>query len=321
MTVIEGGFAPGFLYVSSPRNAPPPEVDPGRRGYSIWIEPEDPELPTWGLTNGYEDGVILLRGIRGLGSPDHVEFVDEYAAIDGEYYFGERTAPREIFLPIHLFHDGTSLEWVEHSRTFWKMFRRGQHVRIYVQAPDAEVFSIRARYQKGGEEASILDPAFYGWASHGIYLKASQPFWEGAEVRQEWKQQELLPMFGASHPGPPFNIAYRRLDSATITNRGDVDAWPLVTLEGPMDAGAEVTIGGGTVSVPFELDEGDVLVMDYSPREQSAILNGVTDKTKDLGSYGWRRLPPGKNVAVGIEIPGVTGGLAVAFTPLMERVI
>ena len=86
-----------------------------------------------------------------------------------------------------------------------------------------------------------------------------------------------------------------------------------------MSSGAELMVDGGLVTVPFNLNEGDVLVIDERPEAQTAMLNGSIDKTTSLGSYGYREIPPGENVSVGINIPGSTGKVSLSLVPLYER--
>lgn len=319
MTIV-GGVAPGAVYVQPEMPPVPPEIDPGRYAVSLTLVPEDPALSSFRLTDdGVDNGIILLGGMRGLGKPEYVDFTEDFAGRDGTYFFGERALPREVFLPLHVYHDGDSLEWLEHDRELFKLFRRGRYFWLVAQLPTGEIRRLRVRYRSGGDYALDRDPIFFGWMTYGLYFQADQPMWEGEPITQPWAQVPQLPLFGASNPGPPVNISPRNIATATITNSGDNETWPIWELEGPMDPGAELTVGTGTITVPFGLLEDDSLVIDTRPEEQTAILNGTVDKTRDLGSYGYREIPPGEDVQIGIDIPGTSGIVRVSIWPTYER--
>jgi hypothetical protein len=311
---------PGLVYAQPYTPPIRPPVDPGRMAFGLRIVPEDESLPAWQLTDGEDAGIILMRGVRGLGTPQHTSFEEEYASADGAYHFGDRTSPREVFLPVYLFHDGSSQEWVERDSLFWKTLRRGAYSRLYVQLPDGAIRSLRVRYTGGGDEAFEMDPAFFGWAKYGIYMKAPQPFWEGGEVEKEWAPSDSDPMFGSESTAPYLSTSYPTLASATISNPGDMPCSPRVTYTGPIPAGAEVTLGGKTIPIPFEIPDGSILVVDHAPGEQSAVMNGTVDVTEDLGSFDFTEIEPGQSIPVGIELPvGSEGAIAVSITPLYER--
>lgn len=312
---------PGLVFASGVTPSVQPVYEERRYGISLWLVPDDESLPTWRLTNGEDNGIILMPGMRGLGKAESQEFAEEYASIDGEYYFGERTLPREVFLPLHVFHDGSSQDWIDRDSLLWKSFRRGAHSTLYAQHPNGTIRSLRVRYARGGEEGYDLDPSFFGWATYGIYLRASQPHWEGAAVFQEWVQSEQPPFYSAEAPALPFNISYPSFtEFGYMTNPGDIDVWPKVTLSDGIAPGAEIVIAGGSVQVPFEIPDGEILVIDYSPSEQSAFLDGV-DVTRDLGTYGFRRFPAGEQVQVGIDLAGTSGKARIDLVPRYERAL
>jgi hypothetical protein len=189
--------------------------------------------------------------------------------------------------------------------------------------PDGTQRRIRVRYEKGGEEAFEIDPVFYGWAKYGLYLTAEQPYWEGVGFDPvEWGAAEPVYFFGGgtSGPtlGPPFGIAKPTTSGRTsMSNPGDVEAWPVWTIRGPMTS-CELGIEGQTVIVPFALASGDVLVIDTRPTAQTAILNGTVDKTPQLGSFGFAQVEPGDDVELTVLTTGTGGSVRVELTPLYE---
>ena len=311
---------PGTVFVQAPFVPAPPPVDPGREHVGIWLETWDGK--SWRL-DAPDSGIVLMRGARGFGMVSVEHHRDEHAIIPGSRWRDARVLEREIFLPLYVFSDGTSRDWQEHNRAFWRGLRTGKTAWLYVMWPDGTKRRIQVRYEKGGEEAFEMDPVFYGWAKYGIYLTAEQPYWEGVDFPpKEWGA--ALPVYffggGTSGPtlGPPFGIAKPTTSGRTsINNPGDVEAWPVWTITGPMIS-CELGADGQTIIVPFPLVSGDVLVIDTRPTAQTAILNGTIDKTPNLGSFGFAQIEPGDDVELTVLTEGTGGSVRVELTPLYE---
>lgn len=311
---------PGTIFVQAPIIPEPPPVDPGREGVAIWLEAWDGS--SWRL-DSEESGLVLMRGARGFGMIDVEHHRDSYASIAGSNWRGFRALEREFFLPLYLFSDGSSRDWQEHNRRFWRMLRSGRTVWVHLRWPDGTRRRIEARYEKGGEEAFEMDPVFYGWARYGLTLVAEQPYWEAVVPEQEtWGA--ALPVYffgGGSAPGTGpglFGIAAPSTTGVTsITNPGDVEAWPVWTLRGPLTS-AVLGIGDQTVTVPFALSSGQTLVIDTRPTEQTAMLDETTDRTTDLASFGFAAIEPGEDVELTVTTTGTGGSVKVELTALYE---
>jgi len=314
----------GIIFVSPPSVYLPPPVDPGRVRYALWWEAWDGS--NWSLSDD-SSGIVLMRDVRGLGNITIEHHRDEHESRAGSRWRDFRALNREIYLPIRLFSDGTSEDWVEHNRRFWKTMRAGKTGWLHILHPNGSHRRIKARYDKGGEEAMLLDPAFFGWANYGIYMTAEQPYWEAAEpVGDTWSLPEPVYFFGGGATpsnAPPFGISDEKdVSTATITNPGDVEAWPKWIYRGPADS-ASVGVDGEVVEIPIELLTGESITLDLNPYEQSAIKRtavGVeTDVTDDLGTFDFSPIPPGEAVALDITLIGTGGGsIELQLTPLFE---
>ena len=311
---------PGIVFVARPQVYEPPPVDVGRVRYILWWEAWDGS--NWALTDE-TSGLVLMRDVRGLGGISIEHHRDEHESLAGSRWRDFRALNREIYLPIHLFSDGDSSDWVEHNRRFWKTMRAGKTGWLHIIHPDGQHRRIQARYDKGGEEAMNLDPAFFGWARYGIYLTAEQPYWEAAApISDTWRSPDPVYFFGGTSTpgnGPPFGISdEQNTDSATITNPGDVEAWPKWIYRGPADS-ASVGVGGEIVEIPIELLAGQSITIDLNPYEQSAIRENGDDVTDDLGTFDFSPIPPGEEVPLEITLVGSGGGsIELQLTPLYE---
>lgn len=311
---------PGIVFVSAPVVRVPPPVDPGRVHYSLWWEAWDGT--NWSLSDE-SSGLVLMRGVRGLGRIEQENHRDEHESLAGSRYRDFRALNRDIFLPLHVYSDGDSDAWVKHNRAFSKTLRAGKTGWLHIIHPDGEHRRIRARYEKGMGEGFDLDPAFFGWATYGIYLVAEQPYWEAAEpIGDSWSSPEPVYFFGGgSTPGnaPPFGVSDEKdVSTATITNPGDVEAWPKWVYRGPATS-ASVGVDGEVVEIPIALLEGQSITLDLDPEVQAAIRENGTDVTEDLGTFDFSPIPPGEAVPLEITLIGTGGGsVEIQLTPLYE---
>lgn len=314
---------PGIVFVAAPTIRLPAPIDPGRVRYTLWWEGWDGS--NWSLSDE-QSGMVMMPGIRGLGRISQDNHRDEHESLAGSRYRDFRATNRDLFLPVHLYSDGDSDAWVKHNRAFTRTMRAGKTGWLHIIHPDGEHRRIQARYEKGLDESFDLDPAFFGWATYGIYLVAEQPYWEAATpVGDNWHSPEPVYFFGGgSTPGngPPFGISDEKdVSTATITNPGDVETWPKWIYRGPATS-ASVGVDGEIVEIPIELEEGERIELDENPEVQAALKysgSTVTDVTELLGTFDFSPIPAGEEVDLDITLVGTGGGsVELQITPLYE---
>jgi len=266
----------------------------------------------WDLTD-YRSGVFLQNsGVEGLTMPAHTAWTAGSPAVHGQYYRGHVVEPRTVFWPVHIYGD-TSEEWLSRNAAFWRTMHPGKYGTWSVTTPGGSQRTLSCRFVDDGGHSYGLDPSMAGWASYAVSLIADQPFWLGEPQRRTWAQSDPVDFFGGLAKGPPFRISSgSQLATATITNEGDVEAWPVWTIRGPATS---VTVGvdGRTVQWSITLAEGDTLVIDTDPTVQCAWLNGV-DVTAQLGTASFAPIPAGEDRPLSLTMAG-TGSVQAEITP------
>lgn len=260
-------------------------------------------------------GTFLVEGVRGLTMPPATRHTTESPAVAGtDDSDDDHVGEREVFLPLFVYSDAGSQAWVERDRAFWRGLRRRKYGWLVVVHPDGTERRLRCKFVDDGSHAFPVDPTRRGWALYGITLVAPQPYWQGAPVVRSWKAGEPVEFFQADglHIAPA-----SRIDTATIDNDGDVEAWPVWTIHGPTSS---VTVGvdARVVEVPFTLAEGESLVIDTHPTVQTAADHAGADRTGELGAVDFAAVEPGDRVALDITLVG-TGYVSASLTPLYER--
>ena len=268
---------------------------------------------TWDLTE--QSGVVLGSGARGFGLPEVDLYESVAAGVDGSRHRGHRVVEREVFLPLWVFSEAGQA-WFDLDRSFAATLRPDAPGLLTVVQPSGEARTLTCRLLSGGDEALDLDPGLLGWAATSVVLRSNDPYWSGAPVSRSWGATAPVDFIQTS--APPFHISpSNTLASASVTNPGDVDAWPVWTITGPVTS-VDLGVGSRLVEVPAGVADGDVLTIDTRPTAQTATLQDGTNEVPNLGAWDPAPIPPGESVSLSIDMVGA-GSVAVAFTPRYYR--
>lgn len=259
-------------------------------------------------------GVKLRPGVRGFSVPPISHFSLSSPAIHGEIYKGWRAGARDVFWPITVFNDSSSAEWIQHDRDFWEGMHPDREGIWTVESPDRTVRSMRLRFIGDGDHSMEIMPTLTGWQQYGIYFKACDPFWEGQPVTRSWGTTQPVEFFNGEDKAPAFNImSSSALDTATMTNSGSVDAWPVWEIEGQV-TGFAVGVGGRQVVGNFVIPEGKRLFIDSDPTRREVLLGdplpegGVAPDAEDvysqLASWDFAPIPPGESRPLSLSLAG-----------------
>lgn len=290
----------------------------------------------WPLTDP-QTGLCLLSQVRGLGAPKFTRYSVSSPATPGSSFRGVSVADRDVFWPLHIWNDESSLEWMDRDSAFWSTMDPYDTGVWTVFLPDGDTRSLRLRFVDDSDHASEVDPVSKGWDTYGINLVAEQPFWEGSPVVRSWKADTPQPFFDPTGPQLVNISSGHTLSTATITNPGDVESFPKWFIDGPASAGT-VGVDGVTVSIPFAVASGSCLVIDSDPDVIGATMYDVTtsgatvkpssrvvgvdlinpvDRTTDLGEADFAAVPAGSSVPLSLSVTG--GGTIEVSLPTRYR--
>lgn len=305
------------VYVPPP---PPPPNSPGWEATEVTWEGADGSL--WRLTEPSLGVFIMRGGMRGLGRPKKTDYRDQSPAVHGATWRGLSYEPREVFFTAYLYSDVGTKEYVTLDRAFWDSFDDEIEGTLTVRVPGFPARKLRLRLVDDGNWAPERDPSFYGWTTYGMTLQADQPLWEAAApIVDSWRASTPTAFFGGLTPGAPIITISRgrTLAAATITNPGDVEAWPIWTVSGPCTS-ATISVDGHEIEVPIELEEGESVRIDTRPTEQTALRENGDDVFTLLGETDFAPIVPRRagfsTLALDIDS---TGKIGIELTPLYLR--
>lgn len=297
--------------------APPPPPAPKWQGYRMTWTGADGS--TWNLDGS--DGVLLTKeGLVGLHMPAYDRFTSTSPSRPGSRHRGSRAKERPVEWNLLVWSDESSEAWREIDRAFWRSFDPDAPGTWTVTDPRGRSLSLRCRFV-GPEGAGYdSDPGKRGWALYQVQLVATDPFWVGAPIEESWRQAAPVPFFDLAG-SPPFNImSGASTAGATMTNPGDVEAYPVWTVADTM-LSLSITVDGGEIVLPT-VAQGQTLTVDTDPAVALAILTDVDGARYDVSGLvdPWdpRPIPPGADVPLLLVADGF-GTITARIVPRYRR--
>lgn len=273
------------------------------------------DLSFWDLTTGAQ-GVKLLGGLGGMDDPEFSAFWAERIG-DGDRYLGSRWTRRTFTWRVLVGTGQTGMAWRTLDRAWWRGVTKDAVGLLSCTLEDASSRFIYVRLARSSSSEIDFDPAATGYRQYLITMVSDEPFWRGADVTTTWTftpgGENFYGGSGGGGFGPPYYLsASGGFGESTVTNAGDVPAWPRWRVTGPSSS-ALLTVDGHTIAVPSSLSTG---VSRY-------IDTGVPDVYGDFLESRWNEMtgavdfapvPVGATVPITATVSGPGTGSAVTMT-------
>jgi hypothetical protein len=272
----------------------------------------DPRGVTTHLSD-WENGWLLQPGAKGLDMPGFTFNTDESPGIDGYELRDVRAQGKDIILPLAFWAHDSRDAYKARRRAFIKSLNPKRGVgTLTLTEPNGATRQIGAYYTGGLEGDESLDAAGERWCINVITFATPSPYWVGDVVSRDFKNATG----GTFFPILPLRVGDSQvLGEVTIDNDGDAAAFPLWTIQGPATS---ITLVNETTGKELVLTRSitgtDTVVIDTRERQQTALLNDVTNLWPDLSDSSelWP-LEEGVN-ALNLVIDGSTSATSVNLT-------
>lgn len=274
----------------------------------------------WDLTDPAGGLFVTNEGLRGLSFPLVQRYTSSAPTVAGTTWRGFRTDERETFWPVYLFHDAGSEAWMEFDRAFWRSMHPAKTGLWTVYHPNGTTRAVELRFGDDGDHAFTHDPVKSGWEKYGVRCYAEQPYWMGPLVETEtFYAADPVEVFGG--PGVLNLMAGSDMSTASITNPGDVESWPVWRITGPFTS-LSVGVGDAVVELPGGLGAGESRIIHTRPDLMVMLDGSGADVTDELGgSTEFVPVPAGQDESLTIEMSGGASGASVqaGLQPLYFR--
>ncbi|MFT2017722.1 phage tail family protein [Streptomyces sp. 796.1] len=293
------------------RPQPPVPVEWGHTYVSIrGANGEGEEIPLTGSQGKDWPAIMLLPGAQGLDMPPVELHADASPNLPGSIYRSTRTAQREVMLPVHLHGvDRSTLKRLKRKLIRTLSPAAGYCVLKFVEA-DSQPRYLNCYYNGGLEGDEGEDRAGFRWATFGIQLTAFDPFFYSDQAQvAEWKFGRGEPFLSNVEVFLPTRLHKGIVSTPglSVFNSGDVEAWPVWTVEGPV-RGFKFSFDGQSFEAPTSSADvvaaGRTLTIDTRP--------GYKSLRDDEGRNYWESLGPNPQLW---SIPAGTSRVSVEMAP------
>lgn len=309
--------------VPAPPEAPPPVVVP-EVGYAS-ISYIDPRGTVWPMTDTSLGFYALADGVSGLGAAP-VSLTTDPLPRGGVRLRHVQPQARTIVWPVHV--SGTTHQefidlWRALAKAFTDTLRYGPGV-LHIARPDGRQRQIKVRYQDGWDGLGRAGTGI-SWDNAVITLLAEDPYYYDPVPQEIHRQTDTVANFLNPYPSVSSSQV---LGATTVTNPGDVAAWPVWTITGPATL---VTITNDDTGESFTLDpnaaaigHGNLLAGEYVTVATDPPSVRYSDGSNWVGSLNWPAaslwsLAPGDNaLTFELDGAGVDSAVDLSFYPRYE---
>lgn len=277
----------------------------------------DPTGTVWELSNNSPDlGWFTPPGPSGWGATTY-EIVTDPLPRGGEEVRFVRAKPGHIVWPVYVWGE-THLLFVERYRQIKRAFTMTVHRRaagtLTVARPDGSARSIDAYYESGWEGEAGENWLF---ATAAVALFTPDGYWR--DVAEVSTTNSYVAGSDYFDPYPQVSAGLA-LGETVLTNPGDVDAWPVWTITGPMTALSATNVTTGyefTITYPLLAGE-QITITTMQPSVRGPYGQNLAYALDWPAAYLWA-LAPGDNDVIFNVSGGVAGtSVQLAYHPRYE---
>ncbi|MGW0087852.1 phage tail domain-containing protein [Streptomyces sp. NPDC003328] len=287
---------------------------------------EGEEISLTGFSDSGWPAIIMQPGATGLDMPPFALFSDDSPNLDGSIYRSSRASAREIMIPVYLFGVDRKTVSVLKRKLFQSLNpKRGYCVIRFTEGSGATRY-LKAFYKGGMEGAEGTDTTGFSWAKYGLTFTAMDPWFypdRSEEIRWDFGT-------GAKFLGSPFfpmhiipGVLGGDGQDLVISNPGDIEAWPIWRLYGPIKSFSLTSPYGETIKASPNDDgtdlvpTGRVLTIDTRPGFKLVVDDTGTNywAKLDASPQFWSVEPGETSASVSVVTGAGKAAVVLSYTP------
>lgn len=275
---------------------------------------------SWDLING---PVRLAPGVVGFLPGDIQRRWSESPMVDGALNRGYQVPVLPITLPVVISApDGLAMRDIE--RDLWAGLSPDEVCYLTLTTPDAVSRTIPVWFDGVGNPTLDRDPILMGSIAYPLGFTAADPFWRGEPDDRVFEPVINPPDFYATGSTTDLFVLVsdRTTDTSTISNLGDVAAWPLYAVTGPV-GGFTVGVGDSVITYGAVAAGVTVWIDAHPARRTIGFTRGGNDEAAwlNVSARAFAPVPPGAEVEIVTTLltPADGAEVLVELTPLYRR--
>ncbi|WP_327294459.1 phage tail family protein [Streptomyces sp. NBC_01197] len=251
------------------------------------------EIPLTSFSNSLWPGIFVQPGATGLDAPPFELHSDDSPNLDGGMFRSARAVAREIMIPLVIYGvDRQTMKGIQKKLTSALNPKKGYCVIKFVEG-NAVPRHLYCYYKGGMEGSEDASTAGFHWKKYGLTFTAFDPyFYSDSLEAAQWSFGTGSPFLPTTGAFLPLNLNAGLVSSSAVEvdNPGDVEAWPVWKLKGPIRSFTFTSPDGDSFGISAPTDGSNIiaggrtLTIDTRP--------GYKSLKDDLGTNYWPLLDP-----------------------------
>ncbi|MGW0930704.1 phage tail domain-containing protein [Streptomyces sp. NPDC002644] len=271
----------------------------------------------------------MLPGAVGLDAPPYEIHSDDSPNLDGGIFRDARAVARQIMIPLHL-HGIDRKTMKDMKRRLIQALnpKRGYCVLKFIEENNDPRY-LYCYYTGGMEGDEGTEQSGFTWKRYGLQLTAFDPWYYSDPIQvSRWTFGGGSPFLSSTKSFFPLQLTSGLVTGSTVEveNVGDIEAWPIWELKGPMKAFRFTGPDGSSFGINSRGDGADILAgnrtltIDTRPGHKSLKDNAGRNYWTDLAPNPvlWP-IPEGTSTLSVDIIPGASNAeVQVTYRPRFE---
>ena len=267
----------------------------------------------------HDDSSKMVTSLAGVGAPDIELYSQKTPFQHGAQFLGYNWQPRKVIVGIYRYPTNRNALYEDHE-TLLSAIRpdRGEGTLKWV-LNDGTVRQLDV-YFSGGLKYDTKDQVAFKHQVDVLELTAFSPFWYNPTTNSTG--YVMLTTSDSFFPFLfPFSLSASGISvSSSITNNGQVDAYPTLTITGPGDNPEIFNVTTGKrLSLTYTIPAGQTIVVDSNIGEKTVIYDNGVSETNVIGYLSsdseFFPVQPGANtIRCSMNNTTASSGVVIAFS-------
>ncbi|MFJ5882676.1 phage tail domain-containing protein [Kitasatospora cineracea] len=282
---------------------------------------EGEEIPLTGYSGIRWPAILIQPGATGLDVPPYELHSDDSPNLDGGMYRGTRATQREIMIPVYIYGiDRKSL--LDQKRELARALnpKNGYCVLKFVES-DGQARYLRAYYKGGMEGNEAADQSGFRWIKYVLLMTAFDPWFYSDEMQvAKWSFGKGVPFLASTFFPLTLSEGFESAVTLPIYNPGDVEAWPVWEITGPVKSFRITSPSGQSFGIPAPasglevIAAGRTLTVDTRPGVKSVKDDLGVNYYPDLAANPKLWNLPAGNSSASIDVVAGSGQASVRLS-------
>ncbi len=266
----------------------------------------------------HQDSTRMVTSLKGVGAPDIQHFTQKTPFQDGEQHLGYKFGPRKIIVGIYRNPATRALLQTDHQ-TLLTALRPDLGAGVLKWTLNDGTIRQLDVWFSGGMKLDSDTQGIGLFQNDVIELTAFSPFWYNPTANSTTSSMEVATSLFFPFVFPFVLPSSGISANVTVTNNGQVDALPTITINGPgVDPSIFNSTTGKRITITYTLAAGEYITVDSSTGAKTCVLTVGPANSNIIGymssdSEFFPIIPGANELVCGLSSTTAASSIVISF--------